>query len=175
MLCRAIGRRPAHRPKSICHWHAGGEIKPLHHARTLASGERLRLDSPDEERPRIGWLRSGHDGQCAQEDGDRYACPVVAIINLGSWQGAVRSRPLHHRVRHKSILRRSAQSMAARNEREHERPITTILSKGHRPVPVEHRGDSSRCPYAQLPAQKIAWLEDPSRIPGRVSKICSTI
>lgn len=35
------------------------------------------------------------------------------IIGLGSWQGVVRSRPLHYRVRREGILRRPAQPMAA--------------------------------------------------------------
>jgi hypothetical protein len=59
---------------------------------------RLRADSRNEEWPCAGWLRGCHDGQCAQEDRDGHACPFVAIIDLGSWQGTIRSRPFHRRV-----------------------------------------------------------------------------
>lgn len=46
-----------------------------------------------------------HDGQRAQENRDGHACPVVAIIDLGSGKGTARSCSLHNRVWCEGLLR----------------------------------------------------------------------
>lgn len=100
----ALGGGPDHRPEPVCDRDAGGAIKPLHHAGSPASREGLWADPPHEERPHAGWLRSHHHGQCAQENGDNPTCPAVAIIDLGSWQRTIRSRPVHRRGRGEGLL-----------------------------------------------------------------------
>lgn len=79
-------------------------VKSLHHARAPASRDGLRTGSPNEERSSAGRLRSHHHGQRAQEDRDCAAFPAVAIIDLGSRQGAVRPCAIHHRVRCEGLL-----------------------------------------------------------------------
>ena len=44
------------------------------------------------------------------------------------------------------LLRRPAQPMAARHEREHQRPAAPVLPQGHRPVPLEHATTSKPSP-----------------------------
>lgn len=77
--------------------------------------------------PPAGGIWRRHYGQCTQEDRGHIAWPTVPIIALGSWQGTVRSRAVHHRVWREGLLRRSAQSLAAWYQREHERPAAAVL------------------------------------------------
>ena len=58
------------------------------------------------------------------------------------------------------LLRSSPQSMAARHEREHQRPLAAILPEGYRPVAVDLPRDPSRSSRAEQQAPKNAWLED---------------
>ena len=105
---------------------------------------------------------------------------TVAIINLGSWQRTIRSRPPHHRVRGQGLLRRSQQSMAVRHERECEWPPATILPKGHSPILVVCPRDravagvperSGRSPSAEHKTPKNARLKDARRSLKRIRKI----
>ena len=49
-------------------------------------------------------------------------------------------------------------AVAARHQREHQRPVTPILSKGHRPIPLERRRNRSHRPYPQHPTTQYPRL-----------------
>lgn len=55
------------------------------------------------EREEIG-IRSCQHGQCFEESSHQAAYPSVAIVDLGSWQGAFRAYSLRRRVRGGSVL-----------------------------------------------------------------------
>ena len=58
---------------------------------------------------------------------------------------------LQDRHRARGLLRRPAQPMAARHEREHQRTAAPVLPEGHRPVPMERRRARGRRRRAQQP------------------------
>jgi hypothetical protein len=69
--------------------------------------------------------------------------PAPAVPHLGSRQGDGPARPLHGRQRCAGVLLRPAQPMAARHQREHQRPATPIPPT--RPAsPTDHRPSSTR-------------------------------
>ena len=67
------------------------------------------------------------------------------------------------RDRHPGLLRRPAQPLAARHEREHQRPAAPVLPQGHRPVPLDRRRDRSRrrTPSTAGPARPSAGRHPP--------------
>jgi hypothetical protein len=58
---------------------------------------------------------------------------AAPIIDLGPRRGDGLARPAPRRHRHSGALLRSPQPLAARNQREHQRPAAPILPQGHRP------------------------------------------
>ena len=128
---RALGGRFDCQAGQVGYWHAGGAVKPFHHARAPAARRRIWAGSSNKEWPCAGGLRSHHHGQRAQKNRDHAARSAVAIIDLGSWQGVVRPCAVHHRVRSESVLCRSSQSVAARHERARVRVAAPILPQGH--------------------------------------------
>ena len=58
------------------------------------------------------------------------------------------------------LLRRPAQPLAARHEREHQRAAAPVLPQGHRPVAVVRRGDRGRRQPPQRPTPQDPRLED---------------
>ena len=85
---------------------------------------------------------------------------AAAVPDLGPRQGVVRARGVQGQDRHPRLLRRPAQPLAARHQREHERLAAPVLPEGHRPVALERRGDRSRRRCAQRTATKDSRLED---------------
>lgn len=97
-----------------------------------------------------------------------------ALAHLGPRQGAVRPRPVHDRHRHRRVLRRSALAMAARHQREHQRPSSPILPKGNRPLPLEPRRRTRRPRRAQRQTPQGPRLEDPGRSSRRTATVPPT-
>ena len=64
------------------------------------------------------------------------------------------------------LLLRSALTLAARIEREHQRPAAAVLPQGHRPVRAQRRRPRTRRPTTQRPTTQNARLENPSRAPA---------
>ena len=96
-------------------------------------------------------LRRGHDEERARSDDDDAARAAAPIADLGPRQGALRARRVQGRDRHPGLLRRPAQPLAARHEREHQRAAAPVLPEGHRPLALDRRGDRSRRRRAQQP------------------------
>ena len=107
----------------------------------------------------------------AVHDAARAAAPLA---DLGPRQGARPARPAQDRHRPRRLLRRPAQPMAARHEREHQRAAAPVLPQGHRPVPLERRRDRSRRRRAQQPAPQDPRLEDTRRGPRRTPTLPPT-
>ena len=63
------------------------------------------------------------------------------------------------------LLLRPAQPLAARHQREHQRPAPPVLPQGHRPQPPQPRRPRRRRRRAQRPAPQDTRLEDPRRGP----------
>jgi hypothetical protein len=72
-----------------------------------------------------------------------------------------------------TLLLRTAQPVAARHQREHQRPAAPVLPQGHRPLATPARGSRRRRSRAQRPAPQDARLEDPRRSPQRASTLGS--
>src|SRR5665647_3282296 len=53
---------------------------------------------------------------------------------MGPWQGADGSSTIYVGDQYRRLLLRSAKSVAARFQREHQRSAETVLSEGNRPV-----------------------------------------
>ena len=75
---------------------------------------------------------------------------------------------LQDRHRRRGLLRRPAQPMAARHEREHQRAAAPVLPQGHRPLAMERRRPRRRRRRAQRPATQDTRLEDASRSTQRI-------
>ena len=115
---RPLGRRPDHRQgHPLGDRHAGGTPDPLRAALQAADGRTA-------EAVRTA-LTSTHPAAA------RRTAPEP---DLGSRQGDVRARPVHRRDRRQGLLLRSAQPVAAGQQREHQRPAASVLPQGHGPV-----------------------------------------
>src|SRR4029077_1387491 len=66
-----------------------------------------------------------------------------AVVDLGSRQGDGAAQTVHGGHRRPSILLRSPKSVAARFEREHQRPAAAVLSEGN--GSDDHHAASTRC------------------------------
>ena len=78
--------------------------------------------------------RQGHrDGRRrADQEHAQAAAGAVQVADLGSRQGDGRPQALHPCDRHPGLLLRSTQPMAARQQREHDRPAQAVPAQGHR-------------------------------------------
>ena len=128
----------------------------------LPREEGYRHKAHTQERAIAGRLWSNND-QGRSRVNDHHASRTTApILDMGPRQGDVGTRPIHNRVRSPCLLRRPAQSVAARDEREHQWPASSVLPEGHRPISMERRRDRSRRSRSQQAAQD-ARMEDASR------------
>ena len=84
------------------------------------------------------------------------------------------ARRVQGRDRHPGLLRRPAEPLAARHEREHQRAAAPILPQGHRPLAMERRGDRSRRRRAQQQTPQDPRLEDTRRSPRRTPTLAPT-
>ena len=121
-------------------------------------------------RARNGPALAGHGAEAVR---DAIAChdhhlarPAAPVADLGPGRGDGRPRPAAHRHRHRDLLLRPAQPLAARHQREHQRPAAPVLPQGHRPEPPQPRRPGRRRRRPQRPPPQDARLEDPSRGAG---------
>ena len=73
---------------------------------------------------------------------------------------------LHRRHGRPGLLLRPGQPLAARLEREHQRPAAAVLPQGHRPVRPHPRPPRRRRRRTQRPPTQNARLGNPSRAPA---------
>ena len=88
---------------------------------------------------------------------------AAANADLGSRQGACAAPADHHGDRHGRVLLRRALTVAARQQREHERAAARLLPEGHRPERPHRRGRRADRRRAQRPATQDARLAAPRR------------
>ena len=121
---------------------------------------------PGQERPRRRPRRRGGPDAIASAI---ITLPAQLRRSLTWDQGAeMAPRPAAHRHRHRDLLLRPAQPLAAGHQREHQRPAAPVLPQGHRPEPPQPRRPGRRRRRAQRPPPQDARLEDPGRGAGRV-------
>src|ERR1700730_10048921 len=80
--------------------------------------------------------RQGHpDGRLrAHQAGEEATKGAVKVADLGPGKGTYGSSSLYVGDQNRRLFLRSAKPVAARVEREHQRPAETVLSEGHRLV-----------------------------------------
>lgn len=113
---RALGRGSVVRVGEQLHGHAGRTADPLRNAR-------------QDPEPRYAHCRQGTD-QVSQPAARR----TLQVADLGPRLRTRRSQALHAGHRHRSVLLRSAESLAAWLEREHQSLVTTVFPPKHRSI-----------------------------------------
>jgi transposase, IS30 family len=77
-----------------------------------------------------GWLKRRYPDR----QGPPPARGAAPLAHLGSRPRAGTPPEIQSRDRHERVLLRPTQSLAARQQREHQRPTAPVLPQGHRPV-----------------------------------------
>ena len=120
-----------------------------------------------ESRVKNGPALAGHGAAAVR---DAVAATITTLpeqlrrtLTMGPRQRDGPARRADDRHRCPGLLRRPAQPLATRHQREHQRLAATVLSQGHRLGPVEPRRARRRCRRAQQPATQDTRLEDTSR------------
>ena len=90
----------------------------------------------------------------------------LADLGPGRRDGPARPAPRRHRPGR--LLRRPALALAARHQREHQRPAPPVLPQGHRPGPPHPRRPGRRRQRPQHPPPQDTRLEDTRRSARRV-------
>jgi hypothetical protein len=98
----------------------------------------IRFSSPSSPGVRAHMLIAASE---AQRVGERLGTPIP---DLGPRQGTRPTRAAEDRHRTRRLLRRPAQPMAARHEREHQRTAPPILPQRNRPIALGPGRDRSR-------------------------------
>ena len=118
-------------------------------------------------RAKNGPALAGHGAEAVR---DAIASTIMALPgqlrrSLTWDQGAEMARPraTAHRHRHRDLLLRPAQPLAARHQREHQRPAAPVLPQGHRPEPPQPRRPGRRRRRSQQSPPQDPRLEDPGR------------
>ena len=118
---------------------------------------------------------AGHGAEAVRDeiarvivDAARAAAPFA---DLGPRRGDGPTRPAAHRHRAADLLLRSAQPVAARHQREHQRALAPVLPQGDRPPPPQPRRPRRRRLRAEHPAPQDPRLEDTRRSPRRTSTL----
>src|SRR3954466_10393043 len=168
---RALGGRLDYRADPVRHRHCGRAHQPLHAARSPAASGGLRHCPTGQERTCPRRLRRRRDEGRPHDDDGHDARRAAALADLGPRQGALRARSVQGRHRHRRLLRRPALALAARYEREHQRPAAPVLPQGHRPLSLEPRGPPRRPGRGQQQAPQGPRLENPGRGPRRASTV----
>jgi len=120
-------------------------------------------------RARNGPALAGHGAEAVR---DAIASAIITLParlrrSLTRDQGAeMASHARLHRYRHRGLLLRPAQPLAARHQREHQRPAAPVLPRRHRPEPPQPRRPGRRRRRPQQPPPQEARLEDPGRGAG---------
>ena len=98
------------------------------------------------------------------------ARPAAPLAHLGPGKGDGSAPAVQRRDRRRGVLLRSPQPVAARVQREHQRPPSPVLPERQEP----RRGDSGRArrgrPQAQRPAPPNARIPDPRRETHRTDR-----
>ncbi len=160
-----LGRRPDPRAGQLRDRDPGRAHHPVHDAAAPAPHGRPRRPAPGQERPRAGRARRrGRPRRHRRLDHDpaRAAAPVA---DLGPGRRDGPARPAAHRHRPGDLLLRPAQPLAARHQREHQRPAAPVLPQGHRPQQAQPRRPRRRRRRPQQPTPQDPRLEDPRRGP----------
>jgi hypothetical protein len=84
--------------------------------------------------------------------------PPGPLGHLGSRQRDVRPRPFHDRNGHPGLLLRPPLALAARHQREHQRPPPPVLPQRHRPVGPQPRTPRRRRRQPQQPSPQYPRL-----------------
>ena len=130
----------------------------------LPREEGYGVDPADKNGPALAGYGADHDEERARRHDDHAARAAAPLADLGPRQGDVRSTPQFKvETGIAGLLRRPAQPLAARHQREHQRAAAPVLPQGHRPVPVERRGIQAVAADAQQPAPQDTRLEDAGR------------
>ena len=95
----------------------------------------------------------------------------LRLDHLGSEQGDGRARPLHGRDRCSDLVLRPQESMAAREQREHQRIAWPISAEGFRPLPSHTARARRHRSLAQHQASTDARLDDAISSPPSVALI----
>ena len=150
--------------------HAGGAHQPVHDAAAppadaaaaTAAGSRTGRRSPGTA-PRRSATRSP----------PRSATLPEQLRRSLTWdQGAEMAQHAQLRIDTglHGLLLRSAEPVAARHQREHQRAAAPVLPQGHRPRPPQRRRPRRRRRRAQRPAAQDARLAHPGRGPQRAPR-----
>ena len=101
-------------------------------------------------------LPNGHGAEAVRKAMTKRILTLPAQLrrshHLGPGQGDGRARPLHGRDRRADLLLRPQEPLAAREQREHQRPASPILAEVHRPLAVHPAGARRHRPLAQQDA-----------------------
>lgn len=102
------------------------------------------------------------------------ANPAGAVADLGPREGDVRARPVPRRDGYAGVLRRLPITLAATNERKHQRTSPVVLPEGQGPLPLVRRGHRGGRSRAEHLATENARLEDPRRSIQRATVVVPT-
>ena len=107
--------------------------QPIHHAATSAAQGRLRHGCGGQERASVVGVWIGIRTRRARGCADTVTEASAQVGDVGPGQGIGASRRVDCGNRNQSLLLRSLQSVATRDERKYQWIAAAILSEGHRP------------------------------------------
>ena len=128
-------------------------------------------------RAKNGPALAGHGAQAVR---DAIAAQIATLPrelrrSLTWDQGAeMAPRPAPHSHRPRRLVLRPAVPMAARHQREHQRPAAPVLPQPHRPRPTHPTRPRRSRSRPQHPTPKNPQLENPSRSPQRTPTLTPT-
>ena len=96
----------------------------------------------------------------ADQERAQAASGAVQVAHLGSRQGDGRPQAVHAGHRHPGLLLRSTQPLAARQQREHERPAQAVPAQGHRHLELLTGQAQRHRETIEREAKEDSWLPD---------------
>ena len=158
---RALGGRPHHRAEQLGDRHPGRADDPVHDAAAPAADGRPRHRAPG-SRTAPRWPGTAPRRSATRSPPTITTLPEQLRRSLTWDQGAEMAQHAQLRIDTgiADLLLRPAQPLAARHEREHQRPAAPVLPQGHRPEPPQPRRPRRRRRRAQQPASQDTRLED---------------
>src|SRR5690606_3215072 len=134
----------------------------------------MGADGTGQERYRAQWLRGVIDEQGTLGGAAEDPRADAEVPDLGSGKGVVGPCGAGIDDRCPGLLRRPAQSLAARNQREHERPSASVLPEGHRSLAVDREGSRGRRAYPQHTTAEGSRMAHSRRSDGTSPTIAAT-